>query len=71
MFNLDELSIVAGAAETYEGFSENTKNRVPYAALDYTQKYAVIMVDDPAKLRTNIFESDQFREAVQAIIDGD
>jgi hypothetical protein len=71
IFNLDELSIVAGAAETYGQFAENTENRVPYAALDYQQKYAVIMVDDPQKLRTNIFESDQFREAVQAIIDGD
>jgi hypothetical protein len=70
-FNLDELSIVAGTAENYEEFSENTENRVPYAALDYQQKYAVVMVDDPQKLRTNIFESDQFKEAVQAIIDGD
>jgi hypothetical protein len=69
-FNLDELSIIAGATETYEAFLENTGNRVPYAALDYTQKYAVIMVDDPQKMRTNLFESDQFREAVQAIIDG-
>jgi hypothetical protein len=69
-FNLDELSIVSGAAKTYESFSENTKNRVPYAALDYQEKYAVIMVDDPKKLRTNIFESNQFKEAVQAIING-
>ena len=69
-FNLDELSIIAGAAEAYEQFAENTEKRVPYAALDYQQKYAVVMVDDPAKLRTNIFESDQFREAVRAIIDG-
>jgi hypothetical protein len=69
-FNLDELSIVGGTAETYERFAENTENRVPYAALDYQQKYAVVMVDDPQKLRTNIFESEQFREAVQAIING-
>jgi hypothetical protein len=69
-FNIDELSIVGGAAETYEQFSENTENRIPYAALDYQQKYAVVMVDDPQKLRTNIFESNQFKEAVQAIIDG-
>jgi hypothetical protein len=69
-FNLDELSIIAEAAETLEAFSENTGNRIPYAALDYTQKYAVIMVEDPQKLRTNLFEGDQFRDAVRAIIDG-
>jgi hypothetical protein len=69
-FNLDELSIIAGAAQSYQAFSENTESRIPYAALDYTLKYAVIMVDDPQKLRTNLFESDQFKEAVQAIIDG-
>jgi hypothetical protein len=69
-FNLDELSIIAGAVQTFQAFSENTESRIPYAALDYTLKYAVIMVDDPQKLRTNIFESDQFRDAVQAIING-
>ena len=70
LFNLDELSIITGAALSFETFSENSETRIPYAALDYTQKYAVIMVDDPQKLRTNLFESGQFREAVQAIIDG-
>jgi hypothetical protein len=69
-FNLDELSVIAGAVLSYDAFSANTANRIPYAALDYTQKYAVIMVDDPQKLRTNLFESGQFREAVQSIIDG-
>jgi hypothetical protein len=68
-FNIDELSI-AEVAEPFEAFSENTRNRIPYAALDYAQKYAIILVDDPQKLRTNLFESDQFREAVQAIMDG-
>jgi hypothetical protein len=69
-FNIDELSIIAGAAEDFEAFSRNNENRIPYAALDYTQKYAVIMVDDPEKLRTNLFEGEQFRDAVQAIIAG-
>jgi hypothetical protein len=68
-FNLDELSIIEGIAD-FNSFSENNIKRIPYAALDYRQKYAVIMIDDPEKLRTNLFESSQFREAVQAIIDG-
>jgi len=68
LFNLDELSII-GALVDNAAFVANNANRIPYAALDYTQKYMVVMADDPAKFRTNIFESDQFREAVQAIID--
>jgi hypothetical protein len=69
-FNLDELSVIAGAAETYGVFSQNTENRIPYAALDYTQKHAVIMVDDPDKFWTNIFDGGRFKAAVQAVING-
>jgi hypothetical protein len=69
-FNLDELSIINGAMVDRAAFIENTEKRVPYAALDYMQKYAVFMVDDPAKFKTNIFESAQFRTAVQGIIAG-
>ena len=68
-FNLDELSIV-GALVDNAAFVANNAERVPYAALDYREKYVVVMADDPNKLRTNIFESNQFREAVQAIIAG-
>ncbi|MDR1837640.1 MAG: hypothetical protein LBQ89_08285 [Treponema sp.] len=70
LFNLDELSIINGAMIDHAAFVANNADRVPYAALDYHQKYAVFMVDDPVKFRTNIFESDQFREAVQGIING-
>ena len=68
-FNLDELSIV-GALVGNAAFVANNADRVPYAALDYREKHVVVMVDDPEKFKTNIFESDQFKEAVQAIIDG-
>ncbi len=67
-FNIDELSIINDVEIEFNDFAANTVNRIPYAALDYQQKYAVIMVDDPEKLRTNIFESPQFKDAVKAII---
>ena len=69
-FNLDELSIINGAMINQGDFIQNTKERIPYAALDHRKNYAVLMVDDPALFRTNIFESDQFKAAVQAVING-
>ncbi|MDR1230174.1 MAG: hypothetical protein LBK61_02110 [Spirochaetaceae bacterium] len=69
-FNLDELSVIAGAAADFGAFSQNTENRIPYAALDYTQKHAVIMVDDPDKFWTNMFDGSQFKAAVRAAING-
>jgi hypothetical protein len=67
-FNLDELSIINGAVINKDAFIENSVNRIPYAGLDYRQNYAVLMVDDPALFRTNIFESDQFKAAVREVI---
>jgi hypothetical protein len=68
-FNIDELSIINSAMVDHDAFLENGEKRIPYAALDYQKKYAVLMVDDPGLFRTNIFESDQFKAAVQAVID--
>jgi hypothetical protein len=67
-FNLDELTLDRAAVADFDGFSQNTVNRVPYAALNYLEKWAVLMVDDPGKVKTNLFETEQFREAVQAVI---
>jgi hypothetical protein len=68
-FNIDELSIINSAMIDHDAFLENGEKRIPYAALDYQKKFAVLMVDDPELFRTNIFESDQFKAAVQAVID--
>ncbi|MDR3325108.1 MAG: hypothetical protein LBS82_03855 [Spirochaetaceae bacterium] len=66
--NVDELTIDRTVAESFEGFAANTEARIPYAALDYKEKWAVLMVQDPAKVKTNLFETEQFRAAVQAAI---
>jgi hypothetical protein len=68
-FNIDEFSINPGTAINFNGFSENTDNRIPYAALDYRQKWFVLEAQDPALIKTNLFESEHFRTAVQAVID--
>jgi len=68
IFNLDELSIINGAMVDNDSFLANNIKRIPYAGLDYQQKNVVFMVDSPDNFRTNIFESKQFKEAVQEII---
>jgi hypothetical protein len=66
--NLDELSLIHNAAELFEEFAGNTTNRVPFAGLDYLEKAMVIMADDPEKVKTNLFESEDFRNKVLEII---
>jgi hypothetical protein len=66
--NIDELTIDRFAALTIASFISNTTAHIPYAGLDYTQKWAVLMFDNPNRVVTNLFESEQFRMAVLAAI---
>jgi hypothetical protein len=68
-FNVDELSINPGVAVDFGAFSDNTENRIPYAALDHHKKWFVLEAQDPALIKTNLFDSEQFKAAVQAVID--
>jgi hypothetical protein len=68
-FNLDELMLDETEAADFDIFAANTAARIPWAALDYTEKHFVLEAQDPALVHTNIFESEQFREAVYAAID--
>jgi hypothetical protein len=68
-FNLDELMLDEVEAANFDQFTANTAARIPWAALDYTEKHFVLEAQDPALVHTNIFESEQFREAVYAAID--
>jgi hypothetical protein len=70
-FNVDELLLDETAAVQFEAFRENTENRVPYAALDHREKWLVLEAQDPEKVKTNLFETEQFRAAVRAVIDSD
>jgi hypothetical protein len=66
--NIDELTIDRFAALAIESFVGNTAAHIPYGGLDYTQKWAVLMFDNPNRVVTNLFESEQFRMAVLAAI---
>jgi hypothetical protein len=66
--NVDELTIDRTVAVTSALFNANTENRIPYAALDREQRWSVLMFDNPNRTVTNLFESEQFRMAVKAVI---
>jgi hypothetical protein len=66
--NIDELTIDRNIALAFVTFIHNTLAHIPYAGLDYTQKWAVLMFDDPEKTVTNLYESEQFRMAVLNVI---
>ncbi|MDR1904041.1 MAG: hypothetical protein LBQ88_17360 [Treponema sp.] len=66
--NIDELTIDRFAALAAASFIGNTITRIPYGGLDYTQKWAVLMFDNPNRIVTNLFEGEQFRMAVLAAV---
>ena len=66
--NIDELMIDRFTALIVASFISNTTTHMPYAGLDYTQNWAVLMFDNPNRVATNLFESEQFRMAVLAAI---
>jgi hypothetical protein len=66
--NIDELTIDRFTALAIASFISNTAAHIPYAGLDYTQNWAVLMFDNPNRIATNLFEGEQFRMAVLAAI---
>jgi hypothetical protein len=67
--NLDELSLIHDTAETFTAFGANTTGRIPYAGLNYLEKFMVVMADDPEKVKTNLFDSEDFKSKVLEIIE--
>jgi hypothetical protein len=66
--NLDELNLDRCAAITSAAFIQNTALHIPYGALDVSKKWAVLMFDNPNRVATNLFESEQFKMAVKDFI---
>jgi hypothetical protein len=66
--NIDELNVDRYAAITSEAFFQNTALHIPYGALDFSKNWAVLMFDNPNRVATNLFESEQFKMAVKAVI---
>jgi len=67
-FNIDELYIDGAAALDYSSFAENTESKIPYAALDCKEKWFVLEAEDIYKVKTNLFETPQFKSAVRAVV---
>jgi hypothetical protein len=67
-FNLDELMIDETAALSFDTFLENTEKRIPWAALNYQEPWFVLEAEDVTKVKTNLFQTDEFRAAVEAVI---
>ena len=67
-FILDELCVDGTTAESASTFFEHTQNRIPWANLPKSQDYFVLTVADLANFKTNIFDSDLFKQKVLEII---
>lgn len=62
---LDELYIDTEVTESFADFAANTDARIPWGALDKDGKYFILEVDN---LLTNIFDTDEFKTKVKALI---
>lgn len=67
-FMLDELLIDTTAALTKEEFFSNTTKRIPFGTLDETQNWFILSAHDINKVKTNLFDTPNFKEAVEAIL---
>jgi len=68
VFNIDELYIDGSSSLDFSAFTANTLNKIPYAALNYHEKWFVLEAEDFTKVKTNLFETQAFKTAVQAVI---
>lgn len=67
-FLLDELLIDTTTAEPLPMFHEHTTNRIPWANLTSTDDYFIMTVEDLKNFKTNIFDSQIFKDKVTAIV---
>lgn len=67
-FMLDELMADTATAESAADFAAHTADRIPWGALDKDKSHFIITAADAPSVRTNLFDSDIFREKVLGII---
>ena len=67
-FILDELFVDGTVAEAEATFCEHTQNRIPWANLPKSEDYFVLTVSDLENFKTNIFDTDLFKQKVLGII---
>jgi hypothetical protein len=66
--NLDELLIDGTTVITQEQFLDNSQKRLPWAKLPFTEKWLILEAADIEKVKTNLFETETFRQAVLSIL---
>ena len=67
-FMLDELLVDTTEAETVQTFCEHTINRVPWAKLTKSNDYFILTVKDLENFKTNIFDTQIFKDKVAEVI---
>ena len=67
-FILDELFVDGTVAEAEATFCEHTQNRIPWANLPKSDDYFILTVSDLENFKTNIFDTDLFKQKVRELI---
>lgn len=67
-FMLDELLVDITEAEAVDTFYEHTTNRVPWANLSKSNDYFILTVKDLQNFKTNIFDTQLFKDKVAEVI---
>ena len=67
-FMLDELLIDSSTAISFEQFTKNSQQKIPWAALTKDEKHYILDTDNSDNVRGNIFSSKIFRESVEKIL---
>ena len=65
---LDELLVDITEAEAVDTFYEHTTNRVPWANLSKSNDYFILTVKDLQNFKTNIFDTQLFKDKVAEVI---
>lgn len=68
-FMLDELMIDSAVSENFDDFAKSTDDKIPFGNLDYKKDYFILDVKDLDNFKTNIFDSEIFKNAVKNIIE--
>ena len=66
-FLVDEIIVDATVAETEASFTTNTVQKKPWAALSDAHDWFILDVKDPTHTKTNLFQCQDFNDAVLAI----
>jgi len=67
--NIDELLFDETVSLSFSAHQENTVNRIPWAPLSYLEPWLVLEAADVRKVKTNLYDTEEFKAAVRAVIE--